>query len=100
MKGTILDLLKLASEKPELAKDLFDLAAKYGFEFADEVSDQQLDDVVGGADSLVATASLGEPMDMDSQDAMNNQSQTTMQIVSNIMKNQHDTLKTIINNMR
>ena len=48
MKGTILDFLKLVNEKPELANELTQLAAKYDFEFSDEVSDEQLDDVAGG----------------------------------------------------
>ena len=50
MKGTILDFLKLATEKPELAKDLLELANKHDFEFTvpDEVSDEELDGVSGG----------------------------------------------------
>ena len=39
MKGTILDFLKLAAEKSELAQELVELAAKHDFEFSDEVSD-------------------------------------------------------------
>jgi len=51
MKGTILDFLKLANEKPGLANDLIQLAAKHDFEFIvpDEVSDDALDGVAGGA---------------------------------------------------
>ena len=48
MKGTILDFLKLANEKPELAQELVDLAAKHDFEFSDEVSDKDLESVAGG----------------------------------------------------
>ena len=48
MKGTILDFLKLANETPELAGALVQLAAKYDFEFSDEVSDEALQDVAGG----------------------------------------------------
>ena len=48
MKGTILDFLKLASQKQELAQQLVDLAAKHNFEFSDELNDDQLDDVSGG----------------------------------------------------
>jgi hypothetical protein len=33
MKGTILEFLKLVSEKPELTKELMELAAKHDFEF-------------------------------------------------------------------
>ena len=51
MKGTILDFLKLATEKPELAKELVELARRNDFEFTppDEVSDEALDGVAGGA---------------------------------------------------
>ena len=49
VKGTILDFLKLASEKPELAQQLVDLAAKHDFEFSDELNDEQLEGVAGGS---------------------------------------------------
>jgi hypothetical protein len=52
MKGTILDFLKLASEKPQLAKELVELAAKHGLEFSDEVSDEELEKVAGGLMAL------------------------------------------------
>lgn len=99
MKGTILDFLELASEKPELAKKMIDLAAQYDFEFADDVSDEQLDDVVGGAVDAIAANSLAEPTQQGVQGSTNMLTQQ-MQMMSNIMKNQHDTLKAIINNMR
>ena len=47
MKGTILDFLKLASEKPDLGKELIELAEKYDITFTDEVSDEELDAVTG-----------------------------------------------------
>lgn len=49
MKGTILDFLKLATEKPELAQELVALAHRHDFEFTDEVSDEELEGVAGGA---------------------------------------------------
>jgi len=48
MKGTILDFLKLAAAKPELAQELVALAAKHDFEFTDEVRDEELEGVAGG----------------------------------------------------
>ena len=56
MKGTILDFLKLTAENPELVKELVELAAKYDFQFSDEVSDQELDSVAGGAVTVFANA--------------------------------------------
>jgi len=50
MKGTILEFLKLAAEKPELAKELVELARRHDFVFSDEVSDRELDGVAGGTD--------------------------------------------------
>ena len=49
MKGTILEFLKLVSEKPELTKELMELAAKHDFEFTqEELSEAELDQVAGG----------------------------------------------------
>jgi hypothetical protein len=48
MNGTILDFLKLAAEKPELAQELIALAGKYHFEFTDEVGEEELEQVAGG----------------------------------------------------
>jgi len=49
--------------------------------------------------SLQTMSDMSQMMQLDLQDAMNKQAQA-MQILSNIMKAQHDTLKAIINNMR
>jgi hypothetical protein len=54
MKGTIIDFLKLATEKPELAQELVALATKHDFEFSDEVSDADLDAVAGGGSTASA----------------------------------------------
>jgi len=58
MKGTIFDFLKLVAEKPDLTKDLVALAAKYDFEFSDEVSDEELDAVAGGGTVKTVMMSL------------------------------------------
>jgi hypothetical protein len=49
MKGTIVDFLRLASEKPELAREFLELAARHDFEFSDELRDEELESVAGGA---------------------------------------------------
>lgn len=49
MKGTIIDFLKLAADRPALADELIGLAAKYDFEFTDnELHDTELEQVAGG----------------------------------------------------
>jgi hypothetical protein len=58
MKGNILDFMKLAADKPELAQELVELAAKHDFEFSDEVSDEDLEGVAGGATRDQMKASL------------------------------------------
>lgn len=64
MKGTILDFLQLLVDRPDLARELEELAARYDFEFTDEVSDDDLDTVSGGAlavpQELDASAPLAE----------------------------------------
>lgn len=85
MKGTITDFLALVTEKPELAKELAALAAKYGFEFSNELSDEDLEDVAGGT----------EVQDMRLQRTMERSALTT-QILSNIMGKVSDTQDTII----
>lgn len=54
MKGTFLDFLELLNENEALRKDVVDVAGKHGFEFSDEVSDEDLEAVAGGVDALVA----------------------------------------------
>jgi hypothetical protein len=58
MKGTILDFLKLASEKPELAQELVDLAAKHDFQFSDEVSDEELEGIAGGSGPIQSVSGV------------------------------------------
>ena len=60
MKGTIVDLIKLANQNPELTQAIIDLAASYDFEFSDEVSDEALEGVAGGvAIFSLSTADAG-----------------------------------------
>lgn len=58
MQGGIQTFLKLVSETPELARDLRELARRYGFEFTDELSDDDLDAISGGATVKVIMSSL------------------------------------------
>ena len=91
MKGTILDFLKLTNEKPELANELVQLAAKYDFEFtSDELSDSDLDAVAGGA--------LGDDAQLANVDMQNmlQKQQQTMQMMSQISKQLHDTSMAVI----
>ena len=50
MKGTMIDFLNLIEREPGLAREIGKLAAEYDFEFVsgDELSDGELDAVVGG----------------------------------------------------
>ena len=59
MKGTMIDLIKLANQNPELTQAIIDLAASYDFEFSDEVSDEALEGVSGGAFFAATTADVG-----------------------------------------
>ena len=89
MKGTILDFLKLTAEKPELAKELVELATKYDFEFSDEESDEQLDDVAGGATLSSTPQQLPEP-------ELNDPST----LLSDMAARAHTTLTSVIGNIR
>jgi hypothetical protein len=99
MKGTVIDFLSLAGEKPELAKDLVELAAKYDFEFtSDELSDAELDAVAGGAsapDATITAGSDGQLANIDIQDMLQKQQQL-VQMLSNVSKLLNDTASAVI----
>ena len=98
MKGNILDFLKLVAENPDLARRVGELASEYGFEFSDdELTEGDLEAVTGG--TLNTTSDLTQMSQLELQDAMSKQAQT-LQMMSNIMKQQHDTMSAIIQNMR
>ncbi len=94
MKGTILDFLKLAAEKPELAKELVELATRHDFEFSDdELSDSELEAVAGGTtleESLSTTGDDAQLAQIDLQNQLQKQQQT-LQTMSNVSKMLHDT---------
>ena len=91
MKGTITDFLELVSTKPELSRELIELAARHGFEFsADELSDSELQGVVGGTDD----SRLG----MIWKDGIHRHSQD-LQIIINVLRESNDSLKATIDNM-
>lgn len=93
MKGTITDFLELVSTKPELSRELIELAARHGFEFSvDELSDSELRGVVGGTD-------------MSQLDQLNMQNNiqklaSAEQIIANMSKTMNDSLMAVIHNMR
>ena len=98
MKGTILDFLKLTAEKPELAKELIELATKYDFKFtSDELSDADLDSVAGGGsyDKSEGKGDDGQLASIDLQSALQKQQQT-MQTMSNVSKVLHDSTLTVV----
>ena len=102
MKGTILDFLKLATEKPELAKELVELATKYDFEFtSDELSDADLDSVAGGGaiedmeEKLNSMGDDGQLANIDLQNALQQQQQT-IQTMSNVSAMLHKTALNVI----
>ena len=93
MKGTITDFLALVSAKPELSRELIELAARHGFEFSvDELSDSELQGVVGGTDD-------SQLANMDLQNVFQRQSQA-LQILANVSRATNDSLTAIIHNMR
>jgi len=102
MKGTIFDLLRLAAEKPEIAKELGELAARHGIELSDEVTDEELEMVAGGANlafPIEPPQGIGELQQMDLQI----QQQEYARVVttySNILKQWQDTSNSIVNNIK
>jgi hypothetical protein len=103
MKGTILDFLNLAAEKPQLAKEFLELAAKHDFEFTDELNDEQLDDVAGGAAFSSTQQEVGEATLQDPLSALQdtqNELTAMMTMKSNMASRAHQTMMSIINNLR
>ena len=92
MKGTIIDFMDLAAEKPELAEELVELAARYDFEFTtnEELSDEDLENVTGGTSDLQLLALQ--------QKIQSHNRQITL--LSNVMKARHDTEKSTLRNIR
>jgi hypothetical protein len=80
---------KNLERKSELRKEISRLREKGGAE-------ERLHKLESELESM---EDMSQQLQMQLQDAMNKQQQA-MQILSNIMKNQHDTLKAIIQNMR
>jgi len=94
MKGTIFDFLKLAVEKPELAKELSELATKYDFEFSDEeLSETELDQVAGG------TAEADSEINLELQTIADRRSEL-IQTLSNILKKIDSTQDSIVQNLK
>ena len=93
MKGTITDFLELVSTKPELSRELIELAARHGFVFSlDELSNSELQCVVGGT----------EMSQLDQLNMQNNIQKlaSAEQIIANMSKTMNDSLMAIIHNMR
>jgi hypothetical protein len=89
MTGSILEFFNLATEQPELAKELVELAAKHDFEFtSDELSDVELDAVAGGGDDA-------QLANIDLQNMLQKQQQT-VQMLSNVSKVLRDTSLAVI----
>jgi hypothetical protein len=104
MKGTILDFLKLVSEKPELAKELFELAGKYDFEFSDdELTEDDLDSVAGGAE-VTAQSSAEQPDSREyASSEFENANQKATQYVNmlaSVLKTMNEMHSGVIRNLR
>jgi hypothetical protein len=104
MKGTILDFLQLAAEKPELAQGLVQLAAQFDFEFVDdELTEDDLDSVAGGA--LTATQISAEQLvsrqstSTEFENANQKATQYTNMLAS-VLKTMNEMQSSIIRNIR
>ncbi|MBL0167036.1 MAG: Nif11-like leader peptide family natural product precursor [Propionivibrio sp.] len=94
MKGTITDFLELVSAKPELSRELIELAARHGFEFSvDELSDNELQGVVGGF-SDAQRGSDEQLANIDMQNVLQKQQQT-VQMIGSISKTLSDTAMSV-----
>lgn len=101
MKGTVPDFPSPATEKPELAQDLATLAKKYDFVFTDEISDDMLEMVAGGATGDIAQTGDNTLQSDDAQLAnidLQNQKhrqQRIIQAISNVSKMLQDTANAV-----
>lgn len=102
MTGSIFDFLNLATDKPELAKELVELAAKYDFEFtSDELSHADLDSVAGGISTeewekrLESVGDDSQLANIDLQNMLQKQQQT-VQMLGQVSKVLHDTASAVV----
>jgi len=102
MKGTITDFLALVSAKPQLSRELIELAARHGFEISvDELSEKELQGVVGGVfqgggfqSYLNDAGNDAQLANIDLQNELQKQQQT-LQMVSNASKTVSDTAMSV-----
>jgi hypothetical protein len=99
VKGTILDFVKLATEKPELAKELAELATRYDFVFADEVSDEELENVAGGVMSSASTELVAQAVEIAKVNgtAQRDQWKSAMALLAETQQRQQQNIQTITN---
>jgi hypothetical protein len=90
MTGTILDFLNLVVDEPDLARDLLELASRYGFEFDDELDDEELAGVVGGTNPGEAGAGSKARTPKDEEAVCQEVTQVLVNL-SSVLKSQQDT---------
>ena len=97
MKGTIFDFLKLVGENEELARGLVQLAAEHGFEFSDELNEEELGGISGG----LSPQTTGDDEQLEAVDMQNwlQKQQQTLQMMSTLSRTVHDTIMTEIRNI-
>lgn len=65
MRGDIVDFLRLVEQNESLARDLAALAARYGFDFRTELSEEELEEISGGVTATTISSTDEKISSMD-----------------------------------
>jgi len=103
MKGNFIDFLSYLNENDELRREVITIANKHGFEFDDEVSDEELESVAGGGFTVASVGSLkqdtGTEENQTSFENFDQKSNQLFSILSTTLKSMKEAQSSVTRNI-